>query len=79
MAINAAVGSGALRGAGPKFSLGWNSFVATAGPLLPVVWPLFLSKGLATWPYIAIFLWFGIFACELTGFAASATWFLLVK
>ena len=48
-----------------------------AGSLLPVVWPKFLDVGLASWPYLAIFLWLFIYAFESTGFFFSAVAFSL--
>ena len=79
-AINFCVGLHALRGDRPLLlSLGWNSFVAVSGTLVPIVWPRFINEGFTAWPHIAILLWFAIFACELTGLAASVTWFALNK
>ena len=75
--LNLTAGLVALRGGSMKFPFCWNSFVACAGSFLPVVWPRFLAEGLATWPYIIIFIWFCIFAFELTAFTASATHFAL--
>ena len=75
--INGAVGLLAIRARWLRLSFGWNSFVAIVGTLMPIVWPRFLSEGLATWPAIVIFLWFTIFAMELTASASSATWLAL--
>jgi hypothetical protein len=71
--LNGAVGLCALRGYTMLFPLVWNSFVAVAGTLLPIVWPRFLSEGLSDWPYTVIFIWFVIFFMELTAFTASVT------
>lgn len=59
------------------FPQGWNSFVAISGSLLPVVWHRFIEEGLETWPCVIIFLWFAIFAMELTAFASSVLHFAL--
>jgi hypothetical protein len=72
--INGAVGLLAIRAHWLSLSFGWNSFVAIVGTLVPIVWPRFLSEGLTAWPAIIIFLWFTIFAMELTASASSATW-----
>ena len=77
MVINSAVGLYSLKGGGPKPAVCWNVFVALAGTLIPMVWLRFIEVGLATWPYIIIFIWFCIFAFELTAFTASATHFAL--
>mmetsp|Transcript_14245 Transcript_14245/g.21974 ORF Transcript_14245/g.21974 Transcript_14245/m.21974 type:complete len:184 (-) Transcript_14245:80-631(-) len=69
--LNFLVGLSALRGYSMMFSIGWNSFVALAGTLLPVVWPRFVEEGLAAWPYSVIFIWFAIFAFELTAVTCS--------
>lgn len=61
-----------------KFPLGWNSFVIVAGTFIPLVWQRFLEDGLATWPYTITFIWFAIFAAELTAFATSVTYYCLV-
>ena len=75
--INGAVGILAIRAHWLRLSFGWNCFVAVLGTLLPIVWPRFLSEGLTTWPAIMIFLWFAIFAAELTAIASAATWVAL--
>ena len=77
MLLNLTTGVIALRGGGLKLSVGWNSFVAAAGTLMPIVWPRFLAEGLATWPHIVIFIWFAIFFMELPAFVASWTWYSL--
>ena len=66
MLLNATAGLLALRGGSMAFPFGWNSFVAVLGTCMPIVWPRFLAEGLATWPYIIVFIWFAIFAFELT-------------
>jgi hypothetical protein len=73
MVLNFIAGMCALRGLGMAFPLGWNSFVIIAGVFIPVVWPRFIEEGLTTWPYTIIFIWFAIFACELTAFVSSVT------
>ena len=75
--LNTLVGLNSLRKSGKMTAFVWNMFIITAGTLLPPVWAKFFSVGLATWPYIAVFLWLGIFAFESTGFFASITWFAL--
>ena len=77
MVVNTLVGLSTLSGGGPKLALYWNTFVIFAGTLIPMVWLRFLEVGLATWPYVVIFIWLGIFACELSAFATSATWWAL--
>ena len=73
--LNFIAGMLSLRGNGvPRFSIGWNSFVAVLGTLMPIVWPRFLAEGFATWPHIIIFIWFGIYAMELTAVTTSITW-----
>ena len=64
LVINGVVGRSTLKGGGIMLALAWNSFVAVAGSLIPLVWPKFIDVGLATWPYLAIFLWLGIYAME---------------
>jgi hypothetical protein len=71
--LNGGVGILALRGYSMWVPLVWNSFVAAAGTLLPIVWFRFLSEGLSDWPYIVVFIWFVIFAMELAAFTASVT------
>ena len=75
--VNAAVGLKSLKGGGIQLALGWNSFAAVAGCLLPIVWPKFIDVGLASWPYPAIFLRLGIYACESTAFFFSVVAFSL--
>lgn len=79
MLINATIGLLSINGGGVRVPLGWNCFVAVVGSLIPMVWPRFLSVGLAAWPPIAIFIWLCIFAFELTACCASVTWYALVK
>lgn len=76
--INLTLGLRTLRrGGGPALPFGWNTFVAFAGCLIPIVWPLFFSEGLSTWPPILVFIWLAIWACESTAFFASAAWWAL--
>lgn len=77
MVINSAVGLYSLKGGGPKPAVCWNVFVALAGTLIPMVWLRFIEVGLATWPYVIIFIWLSIFAMELTAVTSSITWWLL--
>ena len=77
MVINFSVGILALTAGWLRLSVGWNSFVALAGTAIPIVWPRFLDEGLTTWPLIIVFIWFAIFAFELTAFTSSATWLAL--
>mmetsp|Transcript_38511 Transcript_38511/g.128776 ORF Transcript_38511/g.128776 Transcript_38511/m.128776 type:complete len:191 (+) Transcript_38511:35-607(+) len=76
-AINGFVGAKTLVGHGIVLAVSWNSFVAVAGCLLPVVWPKFIDVGLSEWPYQSIFLWLGIYAFESTAFFFSAVAFSL--
>jgi hypothetical protein len=62
-----------------KVPLVWNTFIVCAGTCLPIVWPRFLEEGLTAWPYIIIFIWFMIFAMELTAFTSSLTYYLMVS
>jgi hypothetical protein len=62
-----------------KIPLIWNAFIIFSGTLLPIVWARFLEEGLTTWPYIIIFIWFMIFAMELTAFTSSLTYYLMVS
>ena len=75
--INGLVGLKTLQGGGIKLAFGWNSFVAVAGSLVPIVWPKFIDVGLTTWPLLAVFLWLGIYAFESTAFFFSAVAFSL--
>eukprot|EP00992_Anisonema_acinus_P005307 TRINITY_DN17876_c0_g1_i1.p2 TRINITY_DN17876_c0_g1~~TRINITY_DN17876_c0_g1_i1.p2 ORF type:complete len:186 (+),score=45.63 TRINITY_DN17876_c0_g1_i1:43-600(+) len=76
--INGLVGLNSLKGAGGiTLALGWNSFVAVLGSVVPIVWPKFINVGMSTWPYLAIFLWLGIFAFESTAFFFTAVAFAL--
>ena len=75
--LNFAAGYFALHGWRMTFSIGWNAFVAVTGTFLPVVWPRFVAEGLRMWPYTIVFIWFAIFAFELTAFVASMTYFAL--
>ena len=77
--FNGAAGMAALRGFGMTFPLGWNAFVVVAGTCLPVVWPRFLEEGLAAWPYVIVFVWFSIFACELAAATCSIAHFAIVR
>ena len=70
--INGLIGFFSLRGGSLKVSLGWNTFVALAGSLVPMVWPKFIDVGMTTWPYVTVFLWFAIYAFESTAFFFSA-------
>ena len=80
-AINAGVGLHTLvkTDVGANWAFGWNTFVAFAGCLIPMVWQSFINEGLANWPYLVILLWFGIFFAELIAFVTSALWFALGK
>jgi hypothetical protein len=62
-----------------KIPLIWNAFIIFSGTLLPIVWARFLEEGLTTWPYIILFIWFMIFAMELTAFTSSLTYYLMVS
>ena len=55
----------------------WNAFAFVTGIFIPAVWPRFISEGLATWPYLAVFLWLAIFVFESMAFFASVTWYAL--
>ena len=77
MILNTAVGLYSLRGGGPKPALCWNVFVAFAGTLIPLVWLRFVEEGLATWPYVVVFIWLAIFAMELIAVTFSVTWWTL--
>ena len=77
--INLTVGILSLSGTTYLAGLIWNTFVLFAGTLVPAVWPRFFTEGLITWPAILIFLWLGIFACELTACVSSWTWFALLS
>ena len=72
--LNFAAGMCSMHGKAMSFPLVWNTFVVVAGTLLPVVWLRFLEEGLETWPYFIVFVWFAIFAMELTAFATSWTY-----
>jgi hypothetical protein len=76
--FNFAAGICSLKKYSYKFPLGWNSFVIFAGTMIPLVWQRFLDDGMASWPYIITFIWFAIFSAELTAFATSLTYYLLV-
>ena len=75
--INGLVGIKTLTGKSIVLALSWNSFVAVMGSLLPLVWPKFIDVGMTEWPYLAIFLWLGIYAFESTAFFFSAVAFSL--
>jgi len=75
--VNLLIGAKTLRGGGIQLALAWNSFVALVGSLMPIVWPKFIDVGMSTWPYLAIFLWLGIYAFESTAFFFSAVAFSL--
>ena len=77
--FNLAAGMCSLKKLSYKFPLGWNSFVIVAGTMIPLVWQRFLEEGLATWPYLITFIWFAIFAAELSAFATSLTYYLLTS
>jgi len=77
LVLNLAIGLVTLHGGGPRVPTAWNAFAFVTGIFIPAVWPRFLSEGLATWPYLAVFLWLAIFACESMAFFASVTWFAL--
>lgn len=77
MTINTAVGIHSLKGGRPTAALCWNGFVALAGTFIPMVWLRFFETGLASWPYVIVLLWFGIFFMELTAVTCSATWYAL--
>ena len=80
MLINMSVGLFALTGASitqARVSLGWNGFVIVMGTAIPIVWHRFLAEGLTEWPHVPVFIWFYIFAMELTAFATSAVWWAL--
>lgn len=59
------------------FPLVWNTFVAVAGTFVPIVWLRFIEEGLSSWPYFIIFIWFAIFAMELSAFSTSWTYYFL--
>ena len=61
------------------FPLCWNAFVACAGTFIPIVWLRFIKEGLACWPYEVIFIWFWIFAMELTAVSCSVTHFAIER
>eukprot|EP00984_Skeletonema_dohrnii_P003958 scaffold1355_cov106-Skeletonema_dohrnii-CCMP3373.AAC.2 len=61
------------------FPLCWNTFVACAGTFIPIVWLRFIKEGLACWPYEVIFIWFWIFAMELTAVSCSVTHFAIER
>jgi magnesium-transporting ATPase (P-type) len=75
--VNLAVGMCSLHNKFLSVSLVWNSLIAIAGIALPFVWLRFVEEGLATWPYIVVFLWWIIFAMEVSAFAASWTHHLM--
>lgn len=77
MVVNGLVGRATLKGGALKLSLGWNSFIALAGSLMPIVWPKFIDVGMTEWPYLAIFLWLFIYSFEATAFFTSAVAFSL--
>lgn len=62
-----------------KLPLLRNSFVVSTGVLIPMVWLQFVEEGLASWPYTIIFIWFLIFAFELTAFTCSVTNYALIS
>jgi len=71
--LNFAAGMLSMHNKRLMFPLVWNSFVIIAGTFLPLVWLRFVEEGLSTWPYFIIFVWFAIFAMELSAFATSWT------
>mmetsp|Transcript_20029 Transcript_20029/g.40826 ORF Transcript_20029/g.40826 Transcript_20029/m.40826 type:complete len:238 (+) Transcript_20029:47-760(+) len=77
LVLNLAIGLVTLHGGGPRVPTAWNAFAFVTGIFIPAVWPRFISEGLATWPYLAVFLWLAIFVCESLAFFASVTWFAL--
>lgn len=77
LAINGLVGRSTLKGGGITIALAWNSFVAVAGSLMPIVWPKFIDVGMSTWPYLAIFLWLGIYVMESVAFFFSCVAYAL--
>jgi len=77
LVVNALIGLKSLKGGGIQLSFCWNTFVAFAGSLIPIVWPKFIDVGMATWPYLAIFIWLLIYAFESTAFFFSAVAFAL--
>lgn len=77
LVFNQAIGLVTLNGGGPRVPTAWNCFVMVTGCLIPAAWPRFINEGLASWPYLAVFLWLDVFACQAVAFFASATWFAL--
>ena len=77
LVLNQAIGLVTLNGGGPLVPTAWNFFVFVTGCLIPAAWPRFINEGLATWPYLAVFLWLAIFACQAVAFFASAVFFAL--
>mmetsp|Transcript_1458 Transcript_1458/g.3286 ORF Transcript_1458/g.3286 Transcript_1458/m.3286 type:complete len:192 (+) Transcript_1458:160-735(+) len=75
--MNFAAGMCSIHNKQMIFPLVWNSFVVVAGTLIPLVWLRFIEEGLATWPYVIIFIWFVIFAMELSAFSAIWTYKLI--
>ena len=61
------------------FLLYWNAFVACAGTFVPIVCLRFIQEGLTCWPYEVIFIWFWIFAMELTAVSCSVTHFAIER
>ena len=59
--------------------LAWNSFIIMAGTFVPIVWLRFIEEGLSSWPYAIVFIWFMIFAMELSAFSTSLTYYLLLQ
>lgn len=74
---SAALGVSLLHNRFIDVSLVWNLFIACAEILVPFVWLRFVEEGLTTWPYTVIFLWWIIFATEVTAFGASWTHYLM--
>jgi hypothetical protein len=77
LVLNLAIGLVTIHGGGPGVPTAWNAFAFVTGIFIPAVWPRFISEGLATWPYLAVFLWLAIFAFESMAFFASVTWYAL--
>ena len=75
--LNFAAGMCSIHQKHLKFPLVWNSFVIIAGTFIPLVWLRFLEEGLGSWPYFIVFVWFMIFAMELSAFSTTWTYYLI--
>ena len=75
--LNLAAAISALHHNKMTFPLYWNTFVACAGTLIPIVWLRFIKEGMACWPYEIVFIWCWIFAMELTAVSCSVTHFAI--